>query len=107
MTEPLRTSPYPVFAIIAGPFLSHLAAHRGLGTVGRALVVGLGVLVLASVLAVLISAPSHRGHKKVDDSCEVAERKRQILRRLSEYGLLRSPLDGHCETRRLGERGGP
>src|SRR5262245_63091401 len=38
-------------------------------------------------------------------SIEVSEGEAQILRRLSEDGLVRSPLDGHHETRRFGERG--
>jgi hypothetical protein len=55
----------------------------------------------------LISAPSDRGRQKVDHAIQVSEGDPQILRRLSEDGLARSPLDGHSETRRLGETGGP
>jgi hypothetical protein len=58
-------------------------------------------------IARLISAPSGRGHQKVDHTIQVHEGDLQILRRLSEDGLACSPLDGHRETRRLGETGGP
>jgi hypothetical protein len=37
----------------------------------------------------LISAPSDRGCEKVDDSIQVVDGEEQILRRLSEDGLLR------------------
>ena len=61
MAESARTIPYPVFAIIAGPFISKLATHQELGTVGRALVVGLGVLVLASIVALLLGRTRRNG----------------------------------------------
>ena len=64
MTEVLRRIPYPVLAFVgafvAGRFLSHLAAHRGLSIVGRALVVGVGVLVLAGVVAMLVGPRTQR-----------------------------------------------
>jgi len=59
MPENVRSIPYPAFALVVAPFISKLAAHRGLGTGSRALVAGLGVLLLASVLS-LISGPRTR-----------------------------------------------
>src|SRR5262249_47763912 len=55
----------------------------------------------------LTRALSTRGRQKLAPTLQVFEGETQLLRRLSEDGLAHSPLDGHCETCRLGEPGGP
>jgi len=53
MAENVRTIPYSVFALVVAPFVSKLATRHGLDLGARALVVGLSVMLLATLLSLI------------------------------------------------------
>lgn len=55
-----RSIPYPVFALVVGPFVSKLAARQGFAMGARALLVGLGVLLLAGALSLILGPRTQR-----------------------------------------------